>query len=101
MKILGKTIHVTPSNDVKIILVIDKSFYDPEMESVEIQKPEYVEAALPSEEEFTLYDVFEKYKDVAFLGQIFVINDWPFEGTIYKIENNGGAIEYATTRGYA
>lgn len=100
MKTLGKTIYVTPDDIVKIILVIDKSFYAPES-SIGIDHNEVIEADLPDLEEFTLYDVFLKYKDKPNLQEIFVVDDWPLQGKIYKIEKNGSACEYATTRGYA
>jgi len=100
MKTLGKTIYVTPVDVVKIILVIDKSFYAPGS-SIGIDYNEVIEADLPDPEEFTLYDVFSKYKDKPNLQEIFVVDDWPLQGTIYKIEKNGEATEYATTRGYA
>lgn len=99
-KTIATKITVTPDSNVKVFLVVGKIFYAPGS-SIGIDYNEVIEADLPDPEEFTLYDVFSKYKDKPNLQEIFVVDDWPLQGKIYKIEKNGEATEYATTRGYA
>lgn len=101
MNILEKAITVTPDSLIKIFLVTSTEEFSVHDCNVQ-EQTKYIPFPIPHNvEEFTLFDVLMEYRKVENLEEIFVIDDLPLQGKIYKIEKNGSACEYATTRGYA
>lgn len=100
MNVLEKTITVTPDSLIKIFLVTSTEDFDP-LDQRQRKQTHYFPVCVPYSKRFSLYDIFNEYRDIDYLKEIFVIDDLPLEGKIYRITGTGGAIEYATTRGYA